>query len=264
MLYLTFGIEILLMIGLPVGLWFWTRRRFGVPWALIGAGVATFILSQVIHLPLNGALGLLRGEGGVAEWPIPAMAAVAGLSAGLCEELARYLVLRFWRREARSWGEGVAFGAGHGGVESITLGVMVLVNVAYLTVMRRMGGEALGLTGEMLAQFEDQVTTFWSTAWYLPLLGGLERAFALTMHIAWTLLVIRSLRRNNLFWLLAAILAHAAVDAVAVSLVEIGWSALAIEGVLLIFALGAGVVIWRLRSMSPAPESDPLEYEAVF
>jgi uncharacterized membrane protein YhfC len=246
MLYPIFGLEILLMIGLPVGLWFWARRRFNVPWVLIGAGVATFILSQVIHLPLNSVLGLLGGEGGVAEWPLPAMAAVAGLSAGLCEEVARYLVLRFWRREARSWGEGIAFGAGHGGVESITLGVIMLINVAYLTILRRTGGEALGLTGETLAQFEAQVAAFWSTPWYMPLLGGLERAFALTMHIAWTLLVIRSLRQGNLLWLLAAILGHAVVDAVAVGLVESGWSTLAIEGVMFAFALAAGLVIWRL------------------
>lgn len=261
MLYLTFGLEILLMIGLPVALWLWTRRRFDVPWALIGAGVATFILSQVVHLPINGALGLLGGERGVALWPVPAMAAVAGLSAGLCEEGARYLALRFWRREARSWGEGVAFGAGHGGVESITLGVIVLINVAYLTVIRRMGGEALGLTGEMLAQFEADVAAFWSTPWYLPLMGGLERVFALTMHVAWTLLVIRSLRQGNLLWLLAAVLGHAVVDAVAVGLTQIGWPPVAVEGMMLLFALIAGGVIWHLRSTLPSPESEAPELE---
>ncbi|MGD1992761.1 MAG: YhfC family glutamic-type intramembrane protease [Anaerolineae bacterium] len=256
MLYLTFGIEILLMIGLPVGIWFWSRRRFNVPWALVGAGITTFILSQAVHLPLNGALGLLGGERGVALWPIPAMAAVAGISAGLCEELARYLALRFWRREARSWGEGIAFGAGHGGVESITLGVVVLINVIYLTVIRRMGGEALGLTGETLAQFETDVAAFWSTAWYLPLLGGLERVFALTMHIAWTLLVVRSLRQRNLIWLVAAILFHAVVDAVTVGTVQAGASALAIEGTMLLFALAAGGLIWLLRSRLPELRSE--------
>ena len=264
MLYLTFGLEILLMIGLPVALWLWTRRRFHVPWALIGAGVATFILSQIVHLPLNAALGLLGGDRGVALWPVPVMAAVVGLSAGLCEELARYLVLRFWRREARSWGEGIAFGAGHGGVESITLGVIMLINVAYLTILRRVGGEALGLSGEMLADFEAQVAAFWSTPWYMPLLAGLERVFALTMHIAWTLLVIRSLQRENLLWLMAAILGHAAVDAVAVGLVQTGWSTLTIEGVMLAFALVAAAVIWRSRSTLPAEESTPLEHGAVF
>ncbi|HIQ00839.1 MAG TPA: YhfC family intramembrane metalloprotease, partial [Anaerolineales bacterium] len=106
MLYVTLGLEILIMLALPVTLWLLVRRRPGVTWGLIGAGVLTFIASQVVHLPLNWALGLLGGGRGVALWPAGWIALVAGLSAGVCEELARYLVLRFWRREARSWAQG--------------------------------------------------------------------------------------------------------------------------------------------------------------
>jgi uncharacterized membrane protein YhfC len=256
MLYLSFGLEILLMIGVPVALWFLARRWFGISWSLIGAGVITFIASRVVHLPLNSALGLVGGDRGVALWPLPAMAAVAGLSAGVVEEVARYLALRFWRREARSWGEGIAFGAGHGGVEAVTLGVLVAVNLVYVVALQGSDAQTLGLSPEQFEQFQADIAAFMSTPWYLPLLGGLERVFALVMHIAWTLLVVQALTRHNLLWLAAAVLGHAAVDGLAVGLAQAGWSLVAVEGLLFFFALGAGAVIYILR---PGPEEGEAE-----
>lgn len=247
MLYLTLTLEIFFMLALPVALWLMARRRPGVTWGLIGAGALTFILSQIVHLPLNWALGLIQGGQGVALWPVPLMALVVGLSAGLCEEGARYLVLRFWRREARSWDQGGAFGAGHGGVESIMTGLLVLSTFVQMLALRGTDLSALGLSGEMLEQAQAQMEAFWATPWYLPLLGGLERTFALTVQIALSLLVVRALTRNNLGWLGVAILAHTLVDGMAVALVRIGWSAVTIEGVVLLFALGAGAIILALR-----------------
>lgn len=251
MLYLTFILQILVMLGLPVGLWLLLRRRPGVSWGLIGAGVLTFIGSQIVHLPLNWALGLLGGRRGVALWPLPLMALVAGLSAGVCEEMARYLVLRFWRREARSWAQGVAFGAGHGGVEAIITGILVLITFANMLILRGMGPEALGLSDEMLEQVQAQVDAFWSIPWYLPLLGGLERVCAITIQIALSLLVVRALAHRNMGWLLAAIGAHALVDSVAVFLARLGWPPLALEGVVLLFALGGLALILALRNPEP-------------
>ena len=66
----------------------------------------TFILSQIVHLPLNWALGLLGGGQGVALWPLAPMALVAGLSAGLCEEGARWIVLTFFLKQVRRWDQG--------------------------------------------------------------------------------------------------------------------------------------------------------------
>lgn len=247
MLILAFVIEVLVMLGAPVALWLFLRRRYRASWGLIAVGALTFILSQVVHLPLNWGLGLLGGGRGVALWPLPAMAAVAGLSAGLCEEVARYLVLRFWRKDARSWAPGLAFGAGHGGVESILLGLSVLIGLVNMLVLRALGPEALGLSGEVLEQVRDQIEAYWALPWYLPLLGGAERVFAITMHISWTLLVLQAVVRRNLLWLVLAILAHALVNGLAVGLMQSGVSLPVVEGVIFILALGALAVILALR-----------------
>jgi uncharacterized membrane protein YhfC len=254
-LYLTFVVEILIMLGLPIGLALVLKRRPGVTWGLILAGAITFIGSQAVHLPLNWALGLLGPGRGVALWPLPLMALVVGLSAGVCEEVARYLVLRLWQREARSWMQGMAFGAGHGGVESIFAAGLVLITFANMLILRQMGLGSLGLSGEMLEQAQAQVEAYWSMAWYLPLLGGLERVSGVIIQVALSLLVVQALARNNLSWLLAAVGAHALVDGVAVVLAQAGWSPLALEGVLLLFALGGGGLVIVLRPRETISDS---------
>lgn len=247
MLIAAFVVEMLIMLGAPVALWLFLRRRYRVAWGLMVVGALTFILSQVVHVPLNWGLGLLGGGRGVALWPLPAMAAVAGLSAGICEEGARYLVLRFWRKDARSWAQGLAFGAGHGGIESILLGLSVLSGFINMLILRRLGPENLGLSGELLERARQAVEAYWATPWYLPLLGGLERIFAITMQMAFALLVLRAVVRGNLLWLALAVLAHALVDALAVYLMGSGVSIPAIEGVIFVLALGALAIILALR-----------------
>jgi uncharacterized membrane protein YhfC len=235
------------MLGFPVGLWLALRRRPGVTWGLIGAGVLAFVASQVVHLPLNWALGLLGGARGVALWPLPLMALVAGLSAGICEEGARYLVLRYWQREARSWAQAVGFGAGHGGIEALLLGLLVAVNCAAMVGLRGMDLGALGLSGEVLEQAQAQVEAFWTIPWYLPLLGGLERVLAIVIQIALSILVVRALAHRNAGWLLVAIGAHTLVDGVVVVLAGLGWPPVALEGMVLLFALGGMALILALR-----------------
>ena len=128
MLYLTHALNGLLMIGLPLALGAFLARRLGVGWRLFWIGAVTFVASQVVHLPLN--IGLTRVAAGgylpkpPAEWKLAANAAILGLTAGLCEETARYLVYRWWLKSARTWRDGLMFGAGHGGIEAMIFGTL--------------------------------------------------------------------------------------------------------------------------------------------
>ncbi len=244
LLYLMFGLQFILMLGLPIGLWIFVKKRWPVTWGLIGAGALTFILSQVVHLPLNWTMGLLGGGRGVALWPRPWVAIIAGLSAGVCEEVARYLVLRYWRTEARSWKEGVTFGLGHGGLEAIIFGALVVVGFINALAMRTLDPEMLNLSNTDLAQLQSQLDAYWATPWYIPLMGGLERVFAITIQTAFAVLVMQTFTRHNMLWLPLAILAHAIVDCAAVWLGELGASIFVLEGVMLFFALcGLGIIL---------------------
>lgn len=117
------------------------------------------------------------------------------------------------------------------------MGGLVLITFTNMLILRQVVPEVLGLSGDVLEQAQAQVDAYWSMGWYLPLLGGLERVFAMAIQIALSLMVMQAFVHDNWLWLLTAILAYALVDGVVVLLSGVGWSPLALEGAVLLFAL---------------------------
>ena len=112
-----------LMIAMPLGLAVYLSRKLKTEWRLFGVGVLTFILSQVFHIPFNIWLlrPLLQNLGLSLPQPGLQLAVVGlfyGLSAGLFEEITRYLGYRFWIKDERDWESALMYGAGHGGIEA--------------------------------------------------------------------------------------------------------------------------------------------------
>ncbi len=256
LLLVTFLAQMPLMLLFPLLLGWWIRRRFGIGWGVFGIGALTFIASQVVHLPLNYALGLLGGGRGVALWPLIPLALVAGLSAGVCEEGARWIVLRTLARRTRGWRAGLQFGAGHGAAEAIIFGALVLVNVIAMIALRSLDPAVLGLAGAAAEQIQAAQATYWNTAAYLPILAGLERVMAITLHIALATLGMRSVARRRPLYLLAAIGLHTAVNAWAVWAVQTAGIWATYAG-LLAFAVLSLWLIWRLREAPPPVELAP-------
>ena len=261
-LIVAFLVQYPLMLLFPLLLGWWLRRRYGVGWGLFGAGALTFIASQVVHLPLNWALGLLGGGRGVALWPLLPLALVAGLSAGICEEGARWIVLRFFLKKARGWREALQFGAGQGGSEAIIFGLLALLTLIQMIVLRSLDLATLGITGDTADQVRAALAQFWGSPWYMPVLAGLERVFAITMQIALAVLVMRAFTRRNIGYLAVAIAAHAAMDFWGIwagpTLGAI-WTEVGL-GVIALAALG---LIVRLREAPPPPEPAPASVPAL-
>jgi len=248
-------IQIPLMLLFPLALGWWIRRKYGVGWGVFAAGAVTFVASQVVHLPLNYALGLLGGGRGVALWPLPALALAAGLSAALCEEGARWLALTFVFKRIRSWSQGLQYGAGHGGVEAIIFGVLVLINLVAATAMLSMKSLP-NMSDASAEQLRAGIAAYWATPWYLPIVGGLERLFAITLQIAMALLVVRSVARRQIGYLLAAIAMHTAVDAWAAWAISTQGIAVTEIGV----ALMAAFALWLIfRLQEPDPVAAPAD-----
>jgi uncharacterized membrane protein YhfC len=179
------------------------------------------------------------------------MAIAAGLSAGLCEEIARYLMLRYGLRRARSFREAVQFGVGHGGIEAIIMGVLVVVALGVMLALRWLPPGALG--GEDVAAAAD---VYWSSSWDKAVLGGVERVVAITSHVAMSVMVMRAVVRQRIGWLFAAIGSHAAIDAFAVW----GMSRFGVYGTeagAAVFALAFAAAIWAMRDGAPATGTAP-------
>ena len=255
MLYVTFTLNFLLMLAMPFVLGAFLARRLGTRWGLFWAGAATFIASQAVHLPLNAALLPLLSRSVLLVlppgWAVPFNAAVLGLSAGVCEEVARWLVLRFWLKRDHTWRRALMFGAGHGGIEAAILGGLAAVTTLNIFVLRNVDPAQLGVPAAQVLAIQRQIAALWNSPWYYPLLGAVERVFTLCTHLGLTVLVLQAFTRRNPLWLLAAIGWHALADGAAVlALPALGivWTEVLVGGVALV-SLG---FVFLLRQPEPA------------
>jgi uncharacterized membrane protein YhfC len=258
-LYITYALNGLLMIAMPVVLAVTLARRFKLGWGLWWIGAATFILSQIGHIPFNAGLTLLFERGILPvppeAWRLPFNAVVLGLSAGLWEELSRYATFRWWARDARSWRKALLVGAGHGGVEAIILGILVLITYFYMVSLRGADLNAV-IPADQLDAVRQGVTAYWSAAWPATLLGALERVFTIPIQIAFAVIVLQTFTRRQGFWVWLAVLWHAVVDFAAV-FVGRTWGVYAAEIVLGIFSLMSIAMIFALRQPEPPATPEP-------
>jgi len=243
----------LLMVAVPVLLAILLTYKWKMGGRIWWIGAVTFIFSQVGHIPFNWGVGKLLNQTNMVAWnPITQLifnAVFLGLSAGIFEECARYLVLRLWAKDARSWRNGVLFGAGHAGAEAIILGVLVLYTFFQLTVLRDVDLESVIPSNQLLLA-QQQVNAYWSLAWYNSLLGALERFFTIPCQIAMAVMVMQVFTRRQIRWLFLAIGYHALLDAttvINVNYIGVYWT----EAVIFGFALMSMIIIFILRKPEP-------------
>lgn len=263
----------LLMIAMPVGLAIYLTRRWKLGWGLWFIGAGTFILSQVGHIPFNSAAGALLNRTAMVNWSKPNQlifnAIFLGLSAGLFEELFRYGMFRWWAKDARSWRKGVLAGAGHGGVEAIILGILVLYSFMQLAAYRNVDLATI-VPAAQLEVAQGQITTYWSATWYASLLGALERFFTIPVQIAFSVIVMQTFTRKQWFWVWLAVLYHALIDASVVYLLQ-PLGMYGVEALAGGFAVLSVIIIFSLRqpepdnpqpvsvSPMPMPKLEPME-----
>jgi uncharacterized membrane protein YhfC len=249
-----------LMIALPILLGIFLTNKFQLGWKLWLIGASTFIISQIFHIPFNSYIlnpllrtiqQTLHGAPGTLI-----VALILGLSAGVFEECARYSMFRWWLKDARSWHRSILAGSGHGGIEAIILGGLVLWVYVNMMAVRNSDLSKLNLTPDQLEITRQQIQLYWSTPWYDTLFGALERIFTIPFHIMASVLVLQVFTRHpgkqQLRWLVLAILLHTLMDASAVFIASQfgGYAAEAVLGGLVILDIA---IIFALRQPEPEP-----------
>ncbi len=261
-LTITHFLNWLLMIAMPVVLAIYLTEKFHTGWRLWVIGAATFILSQVLHLPFNIYVlnpFIAKLQPGLHEMAyLIVIATLLGLSAGVFEECSRYGMFRWWIKDRRTWQSAILAGAGHGGIEAIILGILVALAFTNLMAYRNIDLGKLNLTLDQLSAAREQLAAYWNAPWYATLLGAVERAFTIPFHIAASVIVLQVFTRTpgkqRLTWLALAIFFHALMDA---GLVFINgqWGVYAAEAFLGGFTVLDFVIIFALRQPEPAPEA---------
>ncbi|MCK9298267.1 MAG: YhfC family intramembrane metalloprotease [Methanoculleus sp.] len=248
----TFAVVALLEIIVPLALGYWIVRRFGVSWRVFGLGALFFIVVQIVHAPL---VLVTQTPLYLAALPFGTTAALAflavylGLMAGLFEEVGRYLVYRYiFRRQKISLTRenGLLFGTGWGGVESIFVALLVLTSmVSYILLTGE--GSMLFLPDDPAIQAEIEAVQALTPLDILP--GLAERMMTITLHIAWSLMVLAAVVYGRKALLALAVIWHAAVDAAAVYLAPTQ-GILVTEVAVFVFAvIGFAYILWEWRRM---------------
>ena len=263
MLTVAFLLNVLGMILLPILLAFYLTRKFSLPWKLVLAGAVTFVASQILHIPFVYGLTALFNNGVLSipeAWTTLFNAVVLGLLAGIFEETARWILFKFSLKNVKSWAEGVLVGVGHGGVEAVLLGVLALVSVVSMIAMRNADLSSFGIPPDQMELARQQLDEFWSTPVYMAFLGLLERAFAISLHLSLSVMVLFSVVYRKPVWFWIALLWHAAVDALAVYFLPI-IGALGIEAVIGVCAVISLAILFWLRSkfVADEPGEQPVE-----
>jgi len=245
-----------LMIAMPFGLAVYFARKLKASWRLFGIGMATFFLSQVFHIPFNAwVLNPLVSRLGLSithqGYQLAIVGVFYGLSAGLFEEITRFLGFRLWIKEDRNWKSALMVGTGHGGLESILLGMLALVG--FIQALTLQGADLSALVdADQIELVRSQIEVYWALPGDRAILGAVERLATIPIHLSLTVFVLQSLRRKNVLWLFAAIGWHTMVNAVAVFSMQT-WNVYITEGIVVAAGLLSLGFIFILRSTDDPP-----------
>jgi uncharacterized membrane protein YhfC len=206
-------ISAVISIGLPITLFivFYKKYRIEIIPLIIGiAGFIIFvlILERSIHSIVFSKFALRE---------TPFIYIIYGVCmAGVFEETARFLCFRILKKKYNGIKTGLAYGIGHGGIESIIISGLPMVNAVVFSIILNMGNiETITakLQGEAVAQINTQMEALLITSSYLFLIGGIERIFAIGVQISLSIIVYYSVYGNKKLWLYPlAIILHAIVD----------------------------------------------------
>lgn len=233
----------------PLFLGWWIIRNKKTNWKLFGVGVLTFIGSQIFHIPVVNGLTRAFSTGLIPHVPVGFApyfnAIVLGLLAGLFEETARWIGYKFLKKSGDSFGAALTLGAGHGGIEAIIIGGIVLVTLVSMMALRATDPASLPLPADQVQLAQAQLQAYWSSPWFLPLAGAVERIGALMLHISLSIMVwlAYSFRKPLWFWL--GVLYHAVIDGAVVLMSSFGVNMWIIEAFLIVTA--AAVLYLMLR-----------------
>ena len=199
-----------IVLPLGAGIWLSAKRKGYMKPVLLGA--ATFCVFQILtRLPLLAALRKTIWFTIFAQTQPLLLALFAGATAALFEEGGRWLVMTLVMKNRHRTSDGLAFGVGHGGIEAVYV---------------------LGIGAVVLLLDQTQPFTPVNLLW-----GSFERVCTMVLHIAWSVMVLKSVAHKKPVWLLLAFIIHTAVDTAAVLMAQAGASALVIETVVGVIAL---------------------------
>lgn len=237
--------SVLIMFGLPAVLifHFYKKEKISIKAVLVGA-VIFFVFQLIIRIPLLGIIQTQPWYVKLNNESILGTALFLGLTAGIFEECGRFLGFKYLLKDDLEWKNGIAYGIGHGGIESIYIGLSMLSYLVFSFAANN--GSLIRLVGSK-SKADMIVSILANTPSYMFAVSGIERIFALTIQIALSLFVLYGVMNNKYIFLIYAIILHAVVDSPLIILKPFG--TIIVEGYVMICAIISLIYIIKSRKI---------------
>lgn len=207
-------ISAIISIILPIGVGIYLYKKYRISFKAVGVGALVFFVFVMILEKLMHQYFLINNITTSIVLSDPWIYGLYGaLVAGIFEEVGRFVGYKFLLKGHIERKDGLAYGLGHGGLEAILIGGIASIQNLIFAMLINKGNleNSLGTKLPKVA-IEQLKSGLISSSSYTFILGGLERAFALSIQIFLSLIVLYGIKEKKYIYLLYAILIHAAID----------------------------------------------------
>lgn len=251
------GMAVCMLVSLlaVVAVFVYGRKRLHAPIASFFVGCGTFVLFALVLESLLHNLIYATPLGQKIWGNTWLYALYGGAAAAVFEETGRIFAAKTFLRGRNDPRNAFMYGAGHGGVEALTIGVVTQISNLSLaaTINAGKAGELLStLSGAQYDAAVEQLGALCgeSSAFFL---AGYERVLALALHICLSLILFRGLRDHKPRLVVLCYLLHLALDAILV-LINAGFGTIAAEAFCTVFVLLVVLLTVKLAPLSKEDE----------
>ena len=249
------GASILVSLAAVVAVFLYGRKRLGATVSAFFVGIGTFTLFAMVLESLMHNLIYPTALGQKIWGNTLLYALYGGAAAALFEETGRIFAAKTFLRKCSDVPNAYMYGAGHGGVEALYVGVITQISNLSLaaTINAGKAGELLStVSGAQRDAALQQLRALCQSESSLFFLAGLERVLAIALHIALSLILFRGLREKKTGLVVLCYALHFALDAILV-LVNSAFGAYAAEAFCLV---ATGLIVLLALRISPLTKQE--------
>lgn len=240
--------SLILSFVLPITLLILAMKKMKAKFTSFIIGCSVFVvfalmLESILHTVVFTATGTLLTDN------IVLYGLYGALAAALFEETGRLIAMKYFMKQTLNKPNAIMYGIGHGGIEAILIVGLTCISNLMTALMINSGALQPSLE---LVDAELQQTTFeqLKVLWELPAwqfyMAGVERAIAITLQIALSVLVYKAVNNHSRkFWFLAFGI-HFAVDFLTVVINGLGTPIWIVETVLFVSVVLIALYTYKL------------------
>ena len=170
-----------------ISIFFWIRNYNGQTKSFL-FGLVGFIGSVALESLFLASMSLLIDKNSNIYYTL------IQLSPGIFEETGRYIIIKYLFSKNKNKSVSVSYGIGHGGMESMMIGINLLACLLLKDKLIEIGA------------LKENITIF------ICLMSNLERLFAFMLQVSLSVFVYKAIKENKLSFYILAIIIHDIID----------------------------------------------------